>query len=337
MQQVLLHERVEYASLGWRVAAVAVDTLVLFGLLILAAMVYILVIAVQGSVDLSDPAAVQALSTDLRIPDWIANVVVFGGLFIYYVVLEAAFSASLGKLVFRMRVTMPDGSRPTAAAILVRNLVRIPEAWLLYVPAGISCLASGRRQRLGDHAARTVVVRRAPATGAVTAAAPGALGAAAWPPAAASATAGPLGAAPPYAGTPPEATPAVAAPPPEPGVGETVAGLKTAALAVRGAHFNYLRFSELELSATPDAESEADYSPGYVSAWYTLADSVAALQKARSAADAAAARAGIALDDACADQPDLVHLFGELEPYFSSESDEQIHEAFLRIARGVSA
>jgi len=329
MQQVLPHERLEYASLGWRVAAVTVDTLVLFGLLILAAMVYILVIAVQGSVDLNDPAAVQALSTDLRIPDWIANAVVFGGLFIYYVVLEAAFSASLGKLVFRMRVTMPDGSRPTAAAILVRNLVRIPEAWLLYVPAGISCLASGRRQRLGDHAARTVVVRRAPATGA---------GAAAWPPAAASPTAGPLAAAPPDAGTPPGATPALAAPspPPEPSLGETLAGLKTAALAARGAHFNYLRFSDLELSATPDSEGEAEYSPGYVSAWYTLADSVAALQEARSAADAAAARAGIALDDACADQPDLVHLFGELQPYFSSESDEQIHEAFLRIARGVS-
>jgi hypothetical protein len=120
-------------------------------------------------------------------------------------------------------------------------------------------------------------------------------------------------------------------------VSETLATLKTAALAAHGAHLNYLRFSELELAATPDPNAESGYSPEYVSAWYTLADAVVALQKARAEADTAATRAQTTLSAAAADQPDLLHLFGELEPYFAAGSDEQVHEAFLRVARETSA
>ena len=88
------------------------------------------------------------------------NVVILGSLFIYYVVLEAIFAASVGKLVCRMRVVMADGSRATGLAVVVRNVIRVPEAIFFYIPSGISCAVSPRRQRLGDHAARTVVVRR---------------------------------------------------------------------------------------------------------------------------------------------------------------------------------
>jgi uncharacterized RDD family membrane protein YckC len=329
MQQVNTQEQVDYATLGWRFAAVLVDTLVLFGLLILAAMAYIVVLAAQGKLDLNDPAAVQALSADFQVSDWVANTIVFGGLFLYYAVLEAIFGASIGKLVFRMRVTMIDGSRPSGAAVVVRNLVRIMEAWLLYVPAGVSCLISGKKQRLGDHAARTVVVRRRQT---VAAAAPAAAGAPAAPWA---------GTAPGEAFPPASPVPAAAAHPAsvssgsaEPSVDEALAGFKTAALAARGAHLNYLHFSELELSVAADGAPAADYSPEYVSAWYTLADAVAALRQARARADAAASRAGTTLEVAGGGQPDLLHLVRELGPYFAASSDEDVHEAYLLVARG---
>jgi uncharacterized RDD family membrane protein YckC len=320
VQHVRTQEQVDYASVGWRFAAVLVDTLVLFGVLMIVAMAYIVVSAVQGRVNLNDPAAAQALTNDFRaLPSWVANVVVFGGLFLYYAVLEAIFGASVGKLVFRMRVTMPDGSRPRGTAVVLRNLVRIPEAYLLYIPAGLSCLASPSRQRLGDHAARTVVVRRPPvrtgaaADGAAAPAAPPApatAGAQAWQPA-------------------PEA---IVAPAPQ-ALPDALERLKTAALATRGAHFTYLHFSERELAAGPASEGES-YSGEYVSAWFTLADAVAALRRARDAATAAAASAGLALDAACAAHPDLVHLLGELAPYVPAVTDEEIHDAFLTVARG---
>ena len=160
MQQASPHETAEYASLGMRFAAVLVDTLVLFGLLILVIGVYVFVLASQGKIDPSDPGAAQELSRQIAASDLPVNLLFFAALFVYYVLLEALLAASVGKLVFGMRVVMRDGSRATGLAVLLRNLVRIPEAMLLYIPAAISCVASPERQRLGDHVARTVVVRR---------------------------------------------------------------------------------------------------------------------------------------------------------------------------------
>ena len=333
MQQITTQEQVDYASLGYRFAAVLVDTVVLVGLLIIAVMAYVFVLVAQGKIDPNDPAAVETLNAQFQLPNWVANLIVFGGLFVYYVVLEGIFHASVGKLVFRMRVTMADGSRPTGTAVLVRNLVRLPEAWLLYLPAGISCLAGPRRQRLGDHAARTVVVRRRPATGAVTvpgsAPQPGPPGFA--PPPAPPAPGAASHAAPAWPAVP--AAPPVAAPST---LGEAFARLKTAALAARGAHLNYLRFSEREL-ASGSADGGDAYSEEYVSAWFTLTEAVAELGEAHDAATAAATAAGATLDEACAGQADLAHLLRELAPYFGVRADEDIHEAFLVVARSEGA
>ena len=178
MQPVTVQEQVEYASLGWRFTAVLIDTVVLFCIWTVMLLVDMFVLMGRSSLNASDPAAAQALSREITqkiVDQQLGNsnllfyVIVFGSLFIYYLLLEAFFTASVGKLVCRMRVTMADGSRPGGVAIVVRNLVRVPEAMFFYIPSGISCSASPRRERLGDYAARTVVVRRrlVPAGGAV--------------------------------------------------------------------------------------------------------------------------------------------------------------------------
>ena len=60
---------------------------------------------------------------------------------------------------------------------------------------------------------------------------------------------------------------------------------------------------------------------------------MAELVTARDAATTAATAAGETLDDAFVAQPDLAHLLRELGPYFPARSDEDIHEAFLIVAR----
>ena len=355
MQQTATREQVEYASVGWRVAAVLVDTAVLFGLLFLAMVVWLVVLVAQGRLDPNDPAAVQEMAQQIgTTSDWTVNAAFFGALFVYYALLEGFFGASVGKLVFRMRVVMIDGSRPTGVAVVVRNLIRIPEAWLLYIPAGVSSLASSRRQRLGDHVARTVVVRRAAMSGAtalpcrrypttsrrrsptvrLTHAQSGEPGHGEGlrtgepgehaPPASLR----PEGSWPaaPGAWAPAEAAPA-------PSLDDAMSGLKTAVLAARGAHLTYLQFSERELAADEGSQQGEQYSDEYVSAWFTLADAVASFRQAHAAAETVAATAGRTLDEACALQPDLAHLLRELAPYLAAESDEQVHEAFLVVAR----
>ncbi len=174
MHRYQTEETIEYASVGWRAAAVLVDLLVLFGLLIVVLLAWIAVLVGQGKIDPGDPAAAQEITQSMAWSStWAPTAIMWCALFIYYVLLESIFGASVGKLVFRMRVIMLDGSRATGLAVVLRNLVRIPEAWLLYIPSVAACATNARRQRLGDHVARTVVVRRAAAgAGPVRAVAP---------------------------------------------------------------------------------------------------------------------------------------------------------------------
>jgi uncharacterized RDD family membrane protein YckC len=82
----------------------------------------------------------------------------------YYFVFEVTLGQSVGKRLLGLRVVRADGSRPSAAAVAVRTLLRIVD-WLptLYLVGFIAMLATGvRRQRLGDLAANTRVARALP-------------------------------------------------------------------------------------------------------------------------------------------------------------------------------
>ena len=316
MQQVQVQERVEYAGLGYRAAAVLVDTLiVLVG--------YSVVLAIAARAGWSQLAFMRNMtlgdiSTASRSsPSWFMPVM-YALAFVYFTLFELR-GWTPGKRVFRLQVTRDDGMPAPALAIIVRNLVRIPEMILYYVPSGISCLASGKNKRLGDYAGGTVVLRRSPVTTAAPASRPtfGAQTPASAPTAASAPAAAAVAAA---AGPAPAAA----------SVDEALAALKTAALAVRGAHLNYLRFSERELARESDA---GGYTPEYEAAWYTLADAVMKMQNAYAEATVAALRAGTSIQDVAAGQPDFTYLFGELEPYFAASSDDEVHEAYLRVAR----
>jgi uncharacterized RDD family membrane protein YckC len=324
-------QQVEYAGLGMRFAAVVIDTVVVY---FLVSLVWATVLVLRQPIDAQDPAAVQDLVEELQASMGTFYLVFFCSLFIYYPLLEALVGATIGKLLLGMRVMMSEGSRATGGAVVMRNLVRIPEALLLYVPAGISCLNSPRCQRLGDRAAHTIVVRRRSPRLTVVPGGPGQPAPYAQPPAPASPAPPPI-----VHGTPWPA-PAETSPPQTqvepPSVEAQLARLKTAALAARGAHLSYLRFSEREL-AGGGAEQSGGYSKEYVSAWFTLADAVAALKDAGAGLESAATAAGQTPREAAAGQPDLVHLLDELAPYFQAADDDAVHAAFLQVARSESS
>jgi uncharacterized RDD family membrane protein YckC len=312
LQELHATEQTHLASLGLRCAAIAIDTVVLF----MALVVIFSIAAATGALNVNDPAFSGGLSLSRTAPAWL-YLITYGLVFVYYTLFEALTQASVGKLALGMRVTMDDGTRPTGAAIVIRNLIRLPEILFWYIPSGISCLTNTRNKRLGDLAARTVVLRR----GAAPATASAALSTSRMPTAAPLAALGPA-----------------PLPPSSPDLTASIAAFKTAALAVAGAHRSYLHFSELELAAADRPADEAhDYSPEYVAAWYTLADTVVAAQKKLAVAESAASGAGTTLQEACGDQPDLVRAVREFGPYFGAASDDQIHDAYLRVARAETA
>ena len=77
----------------------------------------------------------------------------------YYVVCEAATGATLGKRMVGIRVVGEDGEHVTFGAAVVRNLLRLVDALFFYLVGFLFAIVSTRRQRLGDRAAHTIVVR----------------------------------------------------------------------------------------------------------------------------------------------------------------------------------
>jgi uncharacterized RDD family membrane protein YckC len=95
-----------------------------------------------------------------------------GGLFaslllmvVYFTVMEGTLGATVGKLAMGIRVVQEDGSKCTWQGATIRNLVRVVEWFTGYLLAAILVWISPTRQRLGDRAANTVVIRKGSNTG----------------------------------------------------------------------------------------------------------------------------------------------------------------------------
>ena len=78
----------------------------------------------------------------------------------YYVLCEALIGGTLGKLAVGLRVVDEDGGEITLGSALIRNLMRIVDGLFFYLVGAIAIWSSAERQRFGDRAAHTYVVRR---------------------------------------------------------------------------------------------------------------------------------------------------------------------------------
>jgi uncharacterized RDD family membrane protein YckC len=79
---------------------------------------------------------------------------------LYFMLFEVLFAATPGKTIAGVRVVDRNGQRLSRRAAIVRNLIRPLDAWPLFYGVGaLSVVFSPLRQRLGDRAAGTVVVR----------------------------------------------------------------------------------------------------------------------------------------------------------------------------------
>jgi uncharacterized RDD family membrane protein YckC len=75
---------------------------------------------------------------------------------LHTLIFELIFGWSIGKKIADLRVVMADGAKPTAKALLIRNLLRVVD---LALPlAMLLVLVSPLHQRVGDMAAETIVV-----------------------------------------------------------------------------------------------------------------------------------------------------------------------------------
>jgi uncharacterized protein len=143
MRDAASHENRDYAGFWRRALAATLDDFVwLFGVLMILGW---LPIDVAG---VSDTAA------------YVGVVVVFSLWFNYFAFCEWRWGQTIGKNATGIEVRSLDGGeRLSFGQASLRNVLRLVDFFAI---GELMIVASGRKQRLGDRAARTVVLRRSP-------------------------------------------------------------------------------------------------------------------------------------------------------------------------------
>jgi uncharacterized RDD family membrane protein YckC len=83
----------------------------------------------------------------------------FGIALAYYIVMEATSGATLGKKAMGLKVVKQSGEPLDWQASIVRNVMRVIDGLFFYLVGAITVWVSKTKQRLGDMAAHTLVVK----------------------------------------------------------------------------------------------------------------------------------------------------------------------------------
>jgi uncharacterized RDD family membrane protein YckC len=142
--------RPRFARLGDRFIAFALDIALLFGLFaIVDAWVFM-------RWSMFDAAELQLTTASLVIAVTLNSAI----LFLYGCLMEAAFGATLGKILVGIRVVRTT-QRGALAACALRNLLRIVDGFAFYLVGTAVAACSEARQRIGDICGRTAVIEEA--------------------------------------------------------------------------------------------------------------------------------------------------------------------------------
>jgi uncharacterized RDD family membrane protein YckC len=140
---------------GRRIVAALIDIAVLAGL-------YLVLVALFGDFESGtrtgpDGEETTSFNANLEGAGFVLYVLLVLG---YYIVLELILRATVGKLAMGLRVRSVDGGEAALSGIFFRNVLRIVDALpFLYIVGLVSVAVTQHRQRMGDLAGKTVVVR----------------------------------------------------------------------------------------------------------------------------------------------------------------------------------
>ena len=146
----------EVEVVGQRVLATLVDAAVLF---VVALGVFVTHWIVGAAVTIAGAPDVVQIAVGIL---GMLVILAIPALFVaYYVYFEGSKGQTIGKMVCGIKVVREDtGGLPGTKAALVRTLLRVVDGMLGYLVGLLFALSSERRQRLGDMAAHTLVIRR---------------------------------------------------------------------------------------------------------------------------------------------------------------------------------
>jgi len=148
-------EIAEYArDARWaRFAALVLDGIVLSVVYAVVNSVYGVTVVTSGYI--GDNGGFYTTTTGVSWP-WLSLIG-----FVYFIVLEAMFGATLGKQLMRVKVVRLDGQNLSVSGVVARNVLRVIDFLpIAYVLGGLLVLGTPGAQRVGDMVAGTTIVYR---------------------------------------------------------------------------------------------------------------------------------------------------------------------------------
>lgn len=144
-------EGIELASLGSRIGAYLIDTVIIFVLCFGIGLVIGLILLGTGDA--------QSVNDDsLFLLNYLIGFMVLFG---YFLVLEGPLGKgrTIGKRILNLRVLKEDQSTIGYGASFGRNILRLIDGFFFYIIGMILISDSDLNQRLGDRAAHTIVIK----------------------------------------------------------------------------------------------------------------------------------------------------------------------------------
>jgi uncharacterized RDD family membrane protein YckC len=143
-----------YVGVGRRFLATVIDWLF--------ALLWVIPLSQITKIVTHDPGGATFTSYRFELTGWRFGVAALLTLF-YYFVLEGLLGATVGKFLFGVRVVRDDGSKMGWGGSATRNVLRIVDLFPFVIPylLGSVMIWTGgpQKQRIGDRAANTVVIR----------------------------------------------------------------------------------------------------------------------------------------------------------------------------------
>lgn len=148
----------QYRSVGIRFVAILIDLIIVA----LISVFFTVPFAVPSSITLANVTSTSAQTVSITTGSAAANSLITGIiLLVYFTVLLGTYGQTVGKMAVKIKVVKEDGSKLSYIDAFVRTLLLYVDAFPYVVPfllGAILIWTSDKKQRLGDRAARTIVV-----------------------------------------------------------------------------------------------------------------------------------------------------------------------------------
>lgn len=136
-----------------RVVAIIVDSIILWVVMAVIAMPFGVMTVMMGT--MTDPLAAAQMAGSAMFVAALMGLISLG----YFTYFEGTTGQTIGKKIANIKVVRMDGKPMTYMDSLIRTVLRIIDGIFLYLVGLIIVVASEKKQRLGDMAAKTLVVK----------------------------------------------------------------------------------------------------------------------------------------------------------------------------------